>query len=100
MNCGSFTAPYSPREAGILWTPKQQTVASTNCSIGQTDVYLDFLNIQYDDRWRNFGILWAYTAFNAIATVGVYWLARVPKGSKKEEGVKVVKAEQTRAEGL
>ena len=32
--------------------------------------------------------------FNVLAAVGVYWLARVPKGGNKEERVKVVKGKQ------
>lgn len=31
----------------------------------------------YANRWRDFGLLWAYVVFNIIAAVGIYWLARV-----------------------
>jgi ABC-type multidrug transport system permease subunit len=30
------------------------------------DQYLQTLDIRYNDRWRNFGIFLAYTAFNAF----------------------------------
>ncbi|KAG9723024.1 hypothetical protein KCU73_g13820, partial [Aureobasidium melanogenum] len=35
--------------------------------------------------WRNFGILWVYIIFNAVAAVGIYWLVRVPKKAKKSK---------------
>jgi len=56
------------------------------CSYTNTDVFLDQINSSYDDRWRNFGILWAFIIFNVFAAIGLYWLARVPKkASKKKE---------------
>jgi len=68
----------------------QATGECQYCPIGETDVYLEFLKIRYGGRWRNLGLLWAYTVFNALAAVGVHWLARVPKGSKKAGRVETV----------
>jgi ABC-type multidrug transport system permease subunit len=96
--CGSFMKPFISGRGGYL-VDSQATDMCQFCPIGQTDVYLEFLNIRYDDRWRNFGILWAYTVFNALAAVGVYWLARVPKGSKKEGKMKV-RGSDSRPEGM
>ena len=90
--CGSFMALYMTYSGGYL---VDGTAVGTCecCPIWQTDVYLDlFLRIRYDERWRNLGLLWAYTVFNALAALLLYWLARVPKGSKKEGRVVVVKA--------
>lgn len=55
------------------------------CSYTNTDVFLDQINSSYDERWRNFGILWAFIIFNVFAAIGLYWLARVPKKQKKEK---------------
>jgi ABC-type multidrug transport system permease subunit len=55
------------------------------CSYTSTDVFLAGINSSYDDRWRNFGILWAFIIFNIFAAIGLYWLARVPKKQKKEK---------------
>jgi ABC-type multidrug transport system permease subunit len=55
------------------------------CSYTNTDVFLDQINSSYADRWRNFGILWAFIIFNIFAAIGLYWLARVPKKQKKEK---------------
>ncbi|KAK0707913.1 ABC transporter CDR4 [Lasiosphaeris hirsuta] len=88
--CGAFMAPYITTQGGYL-VDSRATGLCEYCPVEQTDVFLEFLGIRYADRWRNFGILWAYTVFNAAAAVLVYWLARVPKGSKKEGKVAVVK---------
>jgi ABC-type multidrug transport system permease subunit len=57
------------------------------CSYTSTDVFLSQINANYADRWRDFGILWAFIVFNIFAAIGLYWLARVPKkqGKKKEK---------------
>jgi hypothetical protein len=43
--------------------------------------------VHWSDRWRNFGILFAFIVFNMLATIGLYWLARVhplrEKGASK-----------------
>lgn len=82
--CGAFMAPYMINFGGYLVDGSAMGTCEY-CPIGQTDVYLDlFLRIRYDERWRNLGLLWVYTLFNAFAALLLYWLARVPKGSKKE----------------
>ncbi len=56
------------------------------CSIGSTNTFLASVGSNYADRWRNFGILWAFIIFNIGAALGLYWLVRVPKkklGGKK-----------------
>jgi ABC-type multidrug transport system permease subunit len=44
-------------------------------------MFLDQLNIHYEDRWQNIGLLFVYIAFNIAAAIGLYWLLRVPKKS-------------------
>lgn len=34
------------------------------------------------DRWRNFGIMWAFIIFNIFGALFLYWLTRVPKKAK------------------
>ena len=55
------------------------------CPLSETNAFLSTLSSNYDDRWRNFGILCVYIVFNMGATLLVYWLARVPKKSSKEK---------------
>ncbi|KAH8161694.1 hypothetical protein CIB48_g6544 [Xylaria polymorpha] len=49
------------------------------CPIGDTNSYLKSIGIQYADRWRNFGLLFVYIAFNIFGALFLYWATRVPK---------------------
>ncbi|CAG79546.2 ABC-2 type transporter-domain-containing protein [Yarrowia lipolytica] len=48
------------------------------CPIENADAYLDNASIFYGDRWRNFGIVFAYPIFNVCATFMLYYVLRVP----------------------
>ncbi|KAL2755434.1 hypothetical protein ACRALDRAFT_1082331 [Sodiomyces alcalophilus JCM 7366] len=52
------------------------------CPMAQTNEFLASINIDFANRWRNFGFLWVYIAFNIVAAFFFYWLARVPKKSR------------------
>lgn len=59
------------------------------CQLSNTNEYLSTVNIRYEDRWRNFGIVLVYIVFNAVGALGVYWLVRVRKrggGLEKQKG--------------
>jgi ABC-type multidrug transport system permease subunit len=48
------------------------------------DQFMGQVDIHWDERWRNFGIVWAYVVFNVFITISVYYLFRVRKfGAKK-----------------
>lgn len=83
QTCGDYMADYIERMGGYLLDPD----ATSNCSyckIHDTNKFLEGISSSYNDRWRNFGILWAYIAFNIVAALALYWLARMPKGKKKK----------------
>lgn len=88
LNCEQYMQPYfdDPRTSGYL---EPGTETSTDmcsfCTYSDTDYFLTQINASYADRWRNFGILWAFIIFNIFAAIGLYWLARVPKKQKKEK---------------
>ncbi|KAK4145658.1 ATP-binding cassette transporter PDR5 [Dichotomopilus funicola] len=87
MTCKEYMEPYISQFGGYLQDEANNTMCSF-CTISDTNVYLASVNTSYDDRWRNFGILWAYIIFNIFAALGLYWLVRVPKkklGKKKQE---------------
>jgi ABC-type multidrug transport system permease subunit len=54
------------------------------CPMGSTNDFLSTLNIEFANRWRDFGFLWAYIIFNVAGAVLFYWLARVPKAKVKK----------------
>ncbi|KAK1752619.1 putative multidrug resistance ABC transporter [Echria macrotheca] len=83
QTCETFMAGYIQSHGGYV--VQQSEGGCQYCPVGQTDAFLEVVGIRYEDRWRDFGILWAYILFNALAAVFVYWLARVPKRTKMVE---------------
>ncbi|EEY23503.1 ABC transporter [Verticillium alfalfae VaMs.102] len=90
-SCSEYLGPWMEQFGGYL---TDATINSTSecqmCTMDKTNTFLNSLNIDYADRWRNFGIGWAFIIFNIFAALGLYWLARVPKkgglfGKKKQE---------------
>ena len=80
--CGSYLESYI-RTAGGRVTNPDATSACSFCPVANTNDFLKSLRIYYDDRWRNFGIMWTYVVFNVCAAVLLYWMFRLPKKSKK-----------------
>ncbi|KAJ5091406.1 ABC multidrug transporter C [Penicillium alfredii] len=83
MNCSQYLDPYLKAAGGYLEDPNALTHCSM-CSISSTDTYLAAVLSYYKDAWRNFGLMWVYIAVNIFLAVFIYWLARVPKGSRNK----------------
>ncbi|KAK1144148.1 Multidrug resistance protein [Aspergillus melleus] len=49
-----------------------------------SNTFLEDMNMMFENRWRDFGFMWAFCVFNAAAAVGLYWLMRVPKHKVRE----------------
>ena len=77
-------APYIASHGGYL-VDGEAKGSCEFCPVAETDVFLGNIDIYYEDRWRNFGILWGYVVFNIAAAVLFYWLARMPR--KRKENV-------------
>jgi hypothetical protein len=60
-------------------------VNADSVTFADTNTLLKGLGLSYDLRWRNFGIMWAFVAFNVAGAVFLYWLARVPKKPKEQQ---------------
>ncbi|KAF3492141.1 ATP-binding cassette transporter [Arthroderma uncinatum] len=82
QTCGDYMADYISRVGGYLLDPNA-TSRCAYCKIKDTNVFLEHVSSSYDTRWRNFGIIWVYIAFNIGAALCLYWLARMPKCNKK-----------------
>ncbi|KAH7142621.1 ABC-2 type transporter-domain-containing protein [Dactylonectria estremocensis] len=80
MTCGDFMGSFVEHAGGYLLNPSSSE-SCEYCSLASTDQFLDRFQINYSDRWWHFGLLWVYIAFNIAATLGLYWVFRVPKGS-------------------
>ncbi|RFN52729.1 p-loop containing nucleoside triphosphate hydrolase [Fusarium flagelliforme] len=98
MNCSAYLAPYIEAFDGYL-TP--DSMGSTSecvfCSGNDTNIFLETVSADYDDRWRNFGIFWVYIIFNMAAAPLLFWLTKVPKGEmsarKKDTGKMISEVE-------
>lgn len=83
--CGEYMEPYiSSVGAGYLLDPNATTDCQF-CQLSSTNSFLAGVSSNYDNRWRDFGLLWVFIIFNAVAAVFFYWLGRVPKKVKKSK---------------
>ncbi|KAF2442952.1 hypothetical protein P171DRAFT_433323 [Karstenula rhodostoma CBS 690.94] len=85
QTCQAYLADYLQTAPGLLQNP-DATTDCRYCPIRNGDQFLEGSNIYYGERWRNFGILWAFVIFNIFIAVATYWAFRVAKwgkGSKK-----------------
>ncbi|KAI1267845.1 ABC transporter ABCl1 [Xylariaceae sp. FL1019] len=84
---GMTCMDYMQYQPGGYLTPGSENSMSecVYCAIGSTNGYLTQLGVSYADRWRNFGIIFAYIIFNIFGALFLYWLTRVPKKPKMEK---------------
>ena len=76
QTCQEYITPYQSQAGGYLRDPAATTECEF-CAIEDTNVFLSSFGISYSNRWRDFGILWAYCVFNICAAIFFYWVFRV-----------------------
>ena len=76
--CGQYLDPYLRLAPGVLQNP-DAAERCRYCQLSVADQYLAGSDIYWDDRWRNFGLLWGYVAFNILVAIGTYYVFRVKK---------------------
>jgi len=85
MTCEQYMEGYITADGGYLQeTTKLSTTECSFCTISSTDTFLASVSSYYKDAWRNFGLMWVYIVANIFLAVAIYWLARVPKGSRSK----------------
>jgi len=89
MSCIEYLGPFM-KEAGGYLIDENSTTECQFCAVSDTNTFLKAAKVDYADRWRNFGIVWAYIVFNVVGALAMYWIVRVPKkgglfGKKKQE---------------
>ncbi|KAB8201683.1 ABC-2 type transporter-domain-containing protein [Aspergillus parasiticus] len=82
MSCGEYVAPYIVEKGGYLLD--NSTSSCSFCGTANSNSFLADMNLSFDNRWRDFGFMWAFCVFNIAAAVGLYWLMRVPKRKARE----------------
>lgn len=82
--CGEYMSNYMKVAGGFLEdeTSKEQCKF---CQVRTTNDYLKQINIYWNDRWRDWGIFICYIAINILFALFFYWLARVPKISRRKK---------------
>ena len=85
--CAQYLDPYISARGGYV-VNGDATSDCGYCTVQDTNVFLASIESYYEDRWRNFGIMWAFVVFNIAGAVFIYWLARVPKGKREKKDKK------------
>lgn len=82
LTCKQYAGPFVEMAGGSIQNPNANQTC-LYCPIAATDSYLETLTINYNERWRNFGLIWVFIIFNILAALTAYWLIRVSKTSLK-----------------
>ncbi|KAL2703108.1 hypothetical protein AAEP93_007406 [Penicillium crustosum] len=82
QTCGQYLEKFLRTAAGEVYN-EAATEQCQYCSMRTADQYLAGRAIYWSDRWRNFGIFWAYIIFNIFVAVGLYYIFRVLPHSRK-----------------
>ncbi|KAI5860920.1 ABC-2 type transporter-domain-containing protein [Durotheca rogersii] len=86
LNCEQYMQNYTLALGGYLQEgTSQRTSDCSFCTMYDTNTFLAGAGSDYNDRWRNFGILFAYIVFNIFGALFLYWLTRVPKVNKDKK---------------
>ena len=84
QTCAEYLRPFIQMSGGEVMNPMASGDEQCQyCSVNWTNDFLRGVGIDFETRWRDFGLLWVYVVFNVSAAVFLYWLCRVPKGKKK-----------------
>ncbi|KAH6718951.1 opaque-specific ABC transporter CDR3 [Leptodontidium sp. MPI-SDFR-AT-0119] len=81
QSCEEYMQSYISQAGGYVLNP-QATDQCQYCQLDNTDQYLSALGVDWDNRWRDFGILWVYVFVNIAIAIFMYWLVRVPRSKK------------------
>lgn len=76
--CGQFFKAYIDEYGGWLKNPNTFTVCAY-CTYDTGDDFLKQQNMSHSHIWRNYGIEWAFVAFNFFAMFAGYYLTYVAK---------------------
>ena len=80
QNCGDYMSAYLVHAPGELVNPGAMSRCEY-CPLSNSDQFLASVAMNWDLRWRNFGIMWAYVVFNIACAVLFYYMFRVTKWS-------------------
>ncbi|KAL9097316.1 MAG: hypothetical protein Q9165_000743 [Trypethelium subeluteriae] len=80
QTCLEYMQPYISSAGGYLQNNATRAPELCSfCSESDTNIFLASVSSYYSQRWRNFGFMWAFIAFNVVVATLIYFLARMPK---------------------
>lgn len=80
-SCGTYLQPYlTANPAGTLLNPSA-IAGCEYCQLSSSDQFLAGVSISWGNRWRDYGIGFAYIGFNILGAVLFYYVFRVRKWS-------------------
>ncbi|KDN61164.1 putative ABC-2 type transporter [Colletotrichum sublineola] len=80
--CGEYMAEYIQNNGGYLINNNASECQF--CGMADTNTFLSDMNMSFENRWRDFGLVWAFCVFNIATAAALYWVARVPKNDFKK----------------
>lgn len=80
--CAQYLAAYQSYAGDSVLNPDETSGPCRFCPLASVDAYMKSVDIRYSEHWQDFGLVFAYIAFNVCATFALYWLLRVPKRQK------------------
>ncbi|KAH7157380.1 ATP-binding cassette transporter ABC1 [Dactylonectria estremocensis] len=83
QTCGEYLKPFLSQGPPGQLQNANDTEQCRYCAFTNADQYLSGSNIFWNQRWRNYGIFWAYICFNIFGATALYFVFRVKKWSKK-----------------
>lgn len=86
-SCGEYMQGFIQAlgdNGGYLLNPAANELCEY-CPMKSSDTYLSMVDVSYTQRWRNWGIIWAYPVFNVAMAFLLYYVCRVPKKSKAQK---------------
>jgi ABC-type multidrug transport system ATPase subunit/ABC-type multidrug transport system permease subunit len=92
QTCEQYAGGFAQQFGGYLNNPSA-TADCEYCQYAVGDGYSDFLGVYYRNRWRDYGIFWAYIIFDVLVIMLFTWLYcggfakifKMFKKSKKQE---------------
>lgn len=85
QTCGEYMRDYIEAAGGGYLRDPQAKDTCGFCQLSSTDQFLKQVNATWDNRWRDFALLWVYVVVNIGAATALYWIFRVPKGKKAKK---------------
>ncbi|EEH23444.2 hypothetical protein PABG_05655 [Paracoccidioides brasiliensis Pb03] len=81
--CGQYLAEFFAAGAQGQLEDPNATQGCRYCSLRNADQFLARSEVFWSQRWRNFGLGWAYIGFNVFAAVALYYMLRVRTSTGK-----------------